>query len=349
MTRALSQQFSIRPVPPFRLDLTVWALRRRPRNLVDRWDGVTYRRVVVLNGRAMELAVRQAGGPTAPRLDVTVTPAPRTESDKRQLRRLLDRLLGLRVDLSAWYRTANRDPRLRALADRFRGVKPPRFPTVFEALVNGFACQQFSLEAGLTILNRLAAACGTSLETPSNAGHAFPEPEEMIQMLPEELRAIGFSRQKARALLDLAGAIAGQKLNLESLARESDDVIGQQLLQLRGVGRWTAEYALLRGFGRLHVFPGDDVGAQKKLARWLGRSRPLDYAGVARAVGPWRPYAGLVYFHLLLDGLSLAGAFATDTLQALAIRASSDGSHELTGGADRDGLTIIPEDDSQSG
>jgi DNA-3-methyladenine glycosylase II len=174
--------------------------------------------------------------------------------------------------------------------------------------VNAFACQQFSLEAGLTILNRLAAACGTSLGTPSNVSHAFPEPEEMIQMLPEELRAIGFSRQKVRALLDLAGAIAGRKLNLESLARESDEVIGQQLLELRGVGRWTAEYALLRGFGRLQVFPGDDVGAQKKLARWLGRSRPLDYGGVTRVVAPWQPYAGLVYFHLLLDGLSLAGA-----------------------------------------
>ena len=134
----------------------------------------------------------------------------------------------------------------------------------------------------------------------------------MSQMLPEELRAIGFSRQKARALLDLAGAIAGQELNLESLARESDDVVGQQLRQLRGVGRWTAEYALLRGFGRLQVFPGDDVGAQKKLARWLGRSGPLNYGGVARAVAPWHPYAGVVYFHLLLDGLSLAGVLEPD-------------------------------------
>jgi DNA-3-methyladenine glycosylase II len=317
MTRAQAPpQFTIRPVPPFRLDLTVWALRRRPRNLVDRWDGVTYRRVVVLKGRAMELAVRETGTPTAPRLDVRVTPAPRSETDKWQLRRLLDRLLGLRIDLSAWYHTASRDPRLRQLAERFRGVKPPRFPTVFEALVNAIACQQFSLEAGLTLLNRLAAARGTSLETPADAGYAFPAPKEISRMLPDELRAIGFSRQKARALLDLAGAITVQGLNLESLARESDDVIGQQLLELRGVGRWTAEYALLRGFGRLQVFPGDDVGAQKNLARLLGCSRALDYAGVTRAVAPWQPYAGLVYFHLLLDRLSLAGAFESDAPQA---------------------------------
>ena len=78
---------------------------------------------------------------------------------------------------------------------------------------------------------------------------------------------MGFSRPEARARLDHAGAITRQELNLESLARESDDVIGQHLLQLRGVGRWTAEYALLRGYGCLQVFPGDDVGAQKKLDR----------------------------------------------------------------------------------
>ena len=89
-----------------------------------------------------------------------------------------------------------------------------------------------------------------------------------------------------------------------------------RLTQLRGVGRWIAEYAVLRGFGRLQVFPGDDVGAQKRLAHWLGRSRPLDYAGVARAVAPWQPYAGFVYFHLLLHGSSLAGAFESAPQQA---------------------------------
>ena len=48
--------------------------------------------------------------------------------------------------------------------------------------------------------------------------------------------------------------------------------------------------------------------AQKRFARWLGRSRPLDYAGVGRAVARWQPYAGLVYFHLLLNGLLQTGA-----------------------------------------
>ena len=304
--------FVLRPIPPFRLDLTVWALRRRPRNLIDRWDGTTYRRVIVLGGRPSELAVRQAGSSAAPRLIGTATPPPRTLQERRYARLILDRLLGLRIDLTGWYRTAAGDARLRPLADAFRGMKPPRFPTMFEALVNGFACQQLSLEVGLELLNRLAAISSARFGTPREARYGFPTAHDVARLRPEKCQAIGFSRQKVRALLGLARAIARSELDIETLQQEEELVIRERLLELRGVGRWTAEYVLLRGLGRLQVFPGDDVGAQKRLARWLGRSQSMDYAGVRRAVERWQPYAGLMYFHLLLDGLSRAGSLDRD-------------------------------------
>jgi DNA-3-methyladenine glycosylase II len=138
--------------------------------------------------------------------------------------------------------------------------------------------------------------------------YGFPAPRDVTRLPPSRYQAIGFSRQKVQALLALARAIDRRQIDLDVLAGEADNEVCARLLELRGVGRWTAEYVLLRGLGRLHVFPGDDVGAQKRLARWLGRSRPLDYAGVRRVVEPWQPYAGLVYFHLLLEGLSHTGA-----------------------------------------
>jgi DNA-3-methyladenine glycosylase II len=302
---------TIRPLPPFRLDFTVWALRRRPRNGIDRWDGSTYRRVVTIGTRVTELAVRQSGPPTAPRVTVTATPPLRTAADRRQVRSIVNRLLGLQIDLSPWYRLAHRDRRLADLADRFRGVKPPRFPTVFEALVNAFACQQLSLVVGLELLNRLAVLCDLERLTDEGVHYAFPAPHDVARIAPARYHAIGFSRQKVRALLTLARAIERGKVDVERLSRDGDQKAAARLRELHGVGRWTAEYVLLRGLGRLHVFPGDDVGAQKSLARWLGRPGPLDYNGVRRAVETWRPYAGMLYFHLLLDGLSKAGAFET--------------------------------------
>jgi DNA-3-methyladenine glycosylase II len=303
-------QVIIRPNPPFRLDFTVWALRRRARNAIDRWDGTTYRRVVLIGGRATELAIRQSGSSSAPRIHITATPSLETAADRRHVRSLVDRLLGLHVDLAGWYRVSRRDRRLAELADRFRGLKPPRFPTVFEALVNGFACQQLSLEVGLELVNRLAVVSDVRFGSGASAPCAFPAPSDVAARPPARLRAIGFSRQKVRALLALARGVASGAIDLDALARESDSRVQATLLGLQGVGRWTAEYVSLRGLGRLHVFPGDDVGAQKSLARWLGRPASLDYRGVVTAVQRWQPYAGMLYFHLLLDGLSRSGAMA---------------------------------------
>jgi DNA-3-methyladenine glycosylase II len=306
--RHVSRSLLLRPVPPFRLDLTVWALRRRSRNLIDRWDGTTYRRVIVLGKRPTELAMRQIGSPTAARLAVTATPFPRTLAERRQVRSIVVRLLGLRIDLTQWYRMAESDVRLRQLADKFRGMKPPRFPTTFEAVVNAFACQQLSLEVGLELLNRLATMSSPRIGIRREARYAFPAAPDVAKLRPEGCKAIGFSGQKVSALLGLARAITRRDVDLELLHQEDDAVVRQYLLGLRGVGRWTAEYVLLRGLGRLHVFPGDDVGAQKRMARWLRRSNPLDYTGVQRVVERWQPFSGMLYFHLLLEGLSQAGA-----------------------------------------
>jgi DNA-3-methyladenine glycosylase II len=186
-------------------------------------------------------------------------------------------------------------------------MKPPRLLTTFETLANAFACQQLSLVVGLELLNRLVAVCNVRRGTSARAHYGFPTPNDVARHPAADYRAIGFSRQKVDALLALARGVHEGRIGLEGLSRDTDVQVCAHLRELRGVGRWTAEYVLLRGLGRLHVFPGDDVGAQKSLARWLGRRAPLDYAGVRKAVEKWQPYAGMVYFHLLLDGLSKAG------------------------------------------
>ena len=68
--RAESLEFDVDAVPPFRLEFAVWVLRRRPENLVDRWDGETYRRVLIVDGTAVDVAVRQVGGAHEPRLSM---------------------------------------------------------------------------------------------------------------------------------------------------------------------------------------------------------------------------------------------------------------------------------------
>jgi len=299
--------FELKPVSPFRLDLTVWTLRRRPQNVVDRWDGTTYRRVLPLPAGPVEVAVTQTSPPEAARLQVVVEGQPIRAAVRADVTSALERLLGLHIDSTVFYRFAAQQPRLGPLAQRFRGMKPPRYATVFEGVINAMACQQLTLTLGVQLLNRLAVACGAAFGEGDESVHAFPRPEDLARQSPDTLRQFGFSRQKGRAMIELGQSVAEGRVDLEGLADLPDDEASKRLCELRGVGRWTAEYVLLRGLGRAHVFPGDDVGARNNLQRWLHLAEPLDYEGVRRVHSRWSRFSGLVYFHLLLDRLAEAG------------------------------------------
>lgn len=299
--------FPIDPVPPFRLDLTVWALRRRPRNTVDRWDGTSYRRALALTDGPIAFSLTRAGRWDAPSLAVALSGARIGHCAEENVRASIERMLGLQVDLSGFYGMAGADSVLGPLVAHFRGMKPPRFPTVFESLLNAVAFQQLSLESGLSLLNRLAATYGKAVRTDGSLLHAFPCPHDLAELEPQALRELGFSLRKAATIIEHSRAMVAGSLDLDSFERLADGDVVSRLMSLNGIGRWSAEYVLLRGLGRLHVFPGDDVGARNNLARWLGLQPPLDYDAVARAVSRWQPYAGMVYFHLLLDRLEAAG------------------------------------------
>ncbi len=294
------RQFSIHPVLPFRLGLTVWALRRRPGNVVERWDGTEYQRVLMIEQRPVLVSVKQDGA----RLDITVSGEQLGPSVQPTVRAALDRLLGLSVRLDRFYAFAKRESRLNRLVVEYCGLKPPRFPTLFEALVNGITCQQLSLTVGIILLNRLADRFGPDFE---RTRHAFPRPEDLCEIKPAALRSLGYSFNKARALIELARTVTTRQVDLASLAELDDQGAVARLRQLRGIGRWTAEYALLRGLGRMHVFPGDDVGARKSLERWLHLRKARDYHGILRILRRWDPFAGILYFHLLLGRLNEAG------------------------------------------
>jgi DNA-3-methyladenine glycosylase II len=303
-------RFTIEVRPPFRLDLTVWALRRRPHNTIDAWDGSTYTRTLVADGTPVQAAVRQddTGDPKRARLDVEVRRRGDYPSEVgvAEVSCTIEQTLGLHVDLAGFYELAASDERLTGLARRFIGVRPPRFASPFEALVNAVACQQLSLTVGIHLLDRLAAAYGPEITLPG-ATPGFPIPERLATAEPSHLRRLGFSLAKARTLVDLARQVASGTLDLDALALADDEHAIAALVALPGIGRWSAEYVLLRGLGRIAVLPGDDVGARNNLRRRFELPASAGYDEVAALAKGWWPYGGMVYFHLLLDGLAQGG------------------------------------------
>lgn len=295
--------FALHPRPPFRLDFTVLALRRNAVNVVDRWEAPVYRRLFVFDGRPVEVAVQQTAPCDTPELAVSLTGRRVGRESDEDATELLRRVLGLDVDLTLFYRRVAVDERLGPLVERFRGLKPPVIPTVFETLVSAIACQQLSLIAGMHLLARLSEAYGMALD-----GHrAFPRPADLRRAQPSDLRAIGFSMRKSETILWLAEEIGAGRLDVEGLARLGTAEVIERLRALRGVGRWTAHYVALRALRRLDTFPTDDIGGQNKLQRLLDLPQRPDADETASILDRWRPYQGLVYFYLLLDSLSRKG------------------------------------------
>lgn len=292
----------IQPIAPYRLDYTIWALRRRPSNIVDRWDGHAYQRVLHAAGKPVLATVRQLKTDPVPELAIDYEDGDLTYEERMHLTDDLNNILGSEVDMTAFYQFVWSNSELVDLMLRFEGVKPPKFPTLFEALVNGICCQQLTLNVGIMLLNRLSATYGKSLEVNGETLHAFPTPEDLTELTEEAGREMGLSRSKARAIMHLSQGLANGDIDLSGIPMMSDDDAKEALMGLKGIGRWTAEYVLLRGLGRLNIFPTDDSGALHRLRQWL-KVTELSSMMAEAVLDRWAPYAGLVYFHLLLDGL----------------------------------------------
>ncbi len=286
----------LNPKSPFRLDLTVWVLRRIEKNYVDHWDGETYRRALVFQGRPVEVDVTQEGSFDAPMVAVSVRDE---EVDPDAIRDTVSMMLGLSVDLADFYENARKDQLLAELTSPFIGMRPTRFPSLFEALLNAVACQQVSLQAGLQILNRLSQTYGRR----SGHLHAFPTADDLALLEPADIKKVGFSLRKAETISTIARSVVSGDIDLERLNDLNDERAVSRLTSLSGIGRWSAEYVLLRGMGRLHSFPGDDVGGAAKLQKWLSLKTRPTYAQVQELLVRWHPYQGVIYFHLLLRSL----------------------------------------------
>lgn len=300
--------FTLPVAAPFRLDLTVWVLRRREKNTVDRWDGQSYTRVLTLRGSPVKLTAAQTGTPSSPQLAVRLQSQERLPAEvQAEAQTTLQKVLGLAAVVSPFYAVASHDPALERLAKQFIGVRPPRFPTVFEALVNAIACQQVSLDVGILLLNRLAERCGAVFSDEHGTVYAFPRPEDVLGVPEDELKQLGFSHQKVQTIKTLALRVAKGDVAIEQLELANNDEAIACLEAIRGIGRWSAEYTLLRGLGRLDIFPGDDVGGQNNVQQLLGLAARPGYDQLKEITAAWYPYAGFVYFHLLLAKLHAKG------------------------------------------
>jgi DNA-3-methyladenine glycosylase II len=286
----------------------VAALRRLPANPVERLtgDGAYWRAFATPRG-PVAWAIRQDSA--APRLHLALYGA---VDDAAPWVALATRMLGTGVDLTPFYAAAAGTPEIAPLVAQMRGVKPPRYPTLWEAFVNAVLFQQVSLAAAMAMAQRLVLRYSAPVTVDDLTLTPFPGPEAVVQATDDELRGLGLSGAKARTLHALAGAVLAGEIHEAALAELPSPEAARRLVALPGIGPWSAAVVLLRGLGRLDVFPAADSGIAANLRNLLGYAKGDEEAAAARLVATLSPYQGMLYYHLLLGRLAARGLLPDD-------------------------------------
>lgn len=283
---------------PFRLDLTADALRRLAANVVDVVDGATlYRTLSDERGVAL-VAIRAA---TARSIELRATGAA-----ARRWIPYAERMLGTHADLQEWYERSDTIGWLRPIARALRGLKPPRYPTAWEACAHAIVFQQISIHAAAAIMRRSVEALAAPVSVAGVAAYPFPEPRRWLNADDATLRGAGLSANKVDHLRTVAAAFEDGRLSEHELDALPTPIAHERLCGVRGIGPWSASVVLLRGLGRLDVFPMRDSGVARRIVEIAGG--PVDLERVLERLGPVR---GMLYYHLLLArlrGLQPSGA-----------------------------------------
>lgn len=164
-------------------------------------------------------------------------------------------------------------------------LKPER--DRFRMLVRSIISQQISVAAARTIRARLEMLVAPEPIAPRN----------LARLSEAQLRGAGLSVRKASYVRDLAVKVAAEEVRLNRLGRLDDEAVIEELVRIRGIGRWTAQMFLIFALGRLDVFPEDDLGVLSAIRNLYGLAELPDRTTARQLAGPWRPYASVASWY----------------------------------------------------
>lgn len=258
-------------------------------------DGL--RKGVLLAGTPVLLDVRFGPGAAHCRVDADGT---RTPALLAHAREALLNILGLRIDPAAFAAFARKDPVLGPLVARQPGLRIVQSATVFEALTWAIIGQQINLPFAVALRRSFIGLAGR----PHASGlWCYPEAPDVARLALEDLTSRKFSRAKAETLLRLARLVVEGLVDLDR-ARAVEDIV-DELLAIKGIGPWTVNYALLRGYGYPDCSLEGDVAIRTALHRLLGGAARPDIPTAQRLLARYAPHRTMAAAYLwasLSDG-----------------------------------------------
>lgn len=265
---------------------------RDPQGVAERVDTHGVRKGLTWAGHPACLTVRFEPG----RCEIALAVDGATDTTEDALTGMARRMLGLTQRIEDFENAHRSHPELGPLIARQPGLRVPLAASPFEALTWAITGQQISIVAAVSLRRNLIRLGGV---THSSGIACYPGPARVARLGEAPLRQAGFSTAKAQALVALSGEVQAGRLPLDEWTTAPPvDTIRSRLLDVRGIGPWTVDYTLLRGFGWLDGSLHGDVAVRRKLQRLLGPAQPVDAAFTQNWLAAFSPWRALVAAHL---------------------------------------------------
>ncbi|MCZ6730072.1 MAG: hypothetical protein O7C61_10225 [SAR324 cluster bacterium] len=280
---------------PMHLPQLLAYLGRDPHNLSEQLRGNCLRRHFPLDGHPVPVTLTFEEKSCEVKVGRRLRPAQTLE-----LHGMLRHFLGLDQPLHKFYRLVRGHPVMGPLIKPLRGVRIAQVPTLWEALSWAVMGQQINLSFAYRLRNRLIEL-GNGGGRPAGKSRRplpFPTPQAVLGISPQLLRENQFSRQKTDYLAIVARACLEGPLRDLSLDSVSVEEAEARLLGVKGIGRWTMAYGLMRHLGHVDALPVGDAGLRAALRVQFGLSEPPDVDEQERLMEPFRPYRGLATYYL---------------------------------------------------
>jgi DNA-3-methyladenine glycosylase II len=303
IARARSATLELRPVAPFDFDLFLRYMRIWPAAVLERIDDGLYRRAIDIGGHNVVLSLHSIGTPRRPRVVLEVSGNGIERSVVEQAAALVRRTFMLDADPAPFLKAAQADPVLAELAGRLGGLRPVLIIDPFEAVLWSILGQQINLAFARRLKVALIEMCGSQLEVNGERFGLFPAPAQVVHFDPQLARARQFSRQKVEYVKGIAAAVLGGKIDFELLRNAPPEQALNALIAIKGIGRWTAEYVLIRALGFPDAIPAADVGLRKAIGKAYGMDRTATEEEVRALADKWQGWRGWAAFYWWLERL----------------------------------------------
>jgi DNA-3-methyladenine glycosylase II len=278
------------PLPPDYRRQDVFTFHGRDTEaLAERIDGQTIRKGVMIDGVPAVLEIDLGAQPDQALCIVDIDGA----RLPGQAQGMLLNVLGLRIDPAPFEAAVANDPLFAPLVQRERGLRVIQSATIFEALSWAIIGQQINLGFAISLRRTFIALAGRAH---TSGLWCYPEATDAARLELDDLTSRKFSRAKAETLLRLARLVADGQLDLR---RDADlPSVGERLLAVKGIGPWTVNYALLRGYGFPDCSLEGDVAVRTAIGRLLGTAERPDLAEAAAFLDSYRPHRTMAAAHL---------------------------------------------------